>query len=504
MINVIRRLMGKEVKLSPKQEEKMARMYARAAEHAAEREAAGRKAQEEYAAFAKANGLAAPPAPTVAAPTNPREIGAVLKQSMEGFKDAIGEMFDDRRDVIDAGDANFNRPVPEVEDPAQRAGIYRAERAARDAARAPFRAPRVPEIAFTRFATTGQTQLEDLGTALRSSGLAAYPERVYGVYRVPDRFAQNRNSEGKAYVEWEIAHQPGALSAAADEVLTTGFKREDHWAARRQGEASVLDEDVAGALISRARVEPEDCYGLHRLMEVRGRDSEDQGKSWMPRIEGVLLFSRPLPAIGQAQQAMTAEAPLPLAEPLPFHLEILDWEAVAAWVSPHRTGPHRTPSPLPHLPSSWQELLVCYLEVVGVRSEDSYGAQITRTADRSIADLSMASAKKNFRSSPKVPSADGTDRVRLHVAEHLVIAYRDRAEYEEGRARWRAYQQDVLRAKLDHLTGLRPPIAVDDRPPQSFASDVLDMFDPFGVPTLPKIFNRNERPSLGPYCGTLD
>ena len=114
-----------------------------------------------------------------------------------------------------------------------------------------------------------------------------------------------------------------------------------------------------------------------------------------------------------------------------------------------------------------------YLEVVGVRSEDSYGAQITRTADRSIADLSMASAKKNFRSSPKVPSADGVDRVRLHVAEHLVIAYRDRAEYDEGRGRWRAYQQDVLRAKLDHLTGVRPPIAVDDRPPQSFASDVL-------------------------------
>jgi hypothetical protein len=30
------------------------------------------------------------------------------------------------------------------------------------------------------------------------------------------------------------------------------------------------------------------------------------------------------------------------------------------------------------------------------------------------------------------------------------------------------------------------------------------MFDPFGVPTVPQVFNRNERPSLGPYCGTLD
>jgi hypothetical protein len=35
-------------------------------------------------------------------------------------------------------------------------------------------------------------------------------------------------------------------------------------------------------------------------------------------------------------------------------------------------------------------------------------------------------------------------------------------------------------------------------------SEVFDMFDPFGVPTLPQVFNRNERPSLGPYCGELD
>jgi hypothetical protein len=485
MRNVIRHLMGKPVKLSPKQEEKMARMQARADAQIAEANAQLRAAGID--------------------PDQPRpSIRDALKQSVEGFKDAVGEMFDDRREVLDPGAADLNRPIAEVQDPAQREEIIRAERAARDAARAPFCASESPEVVFTRFATTGRTQLDDVVRALQSSGLAAQPERVYGVYRVPDRFDHNRNSEGKAYLEWEIAHLPGALAPAADEILTTGFKRNDHWVARRPGEASVVDEDVAGALIARARVAPEDCFGLHRLMQVRGRDSEDAGKSWTPVIEGVLLFSRPLPAIAQAQQRMTASAPLALDEPLPFWLEILDWEAVAAWVSPHRDGPHRTPSPLPHLPSTWQELLVAYLQIVGVHSEDSYGAQITRTAERSIADLSLASARKNFRSAPKVPSADGEDRRRLHVAEHLVIAYRDRSEYEQGRERWRAYQREVLRARLDHLSGERPPIAVDDRPRQSFLSDVFDMFDPFGAPTLPQVFNRNERPSVGPYCGTLD
>jgi len=191
---------------------------------------------------------------------------------------------------------------------------------------------------------------------------------------------------------------------------------------------------------------------------------------------------------------MTAEAPLALGPP-PFHVEVLDWEAVAAWVSPHRYGPQRVPSPLPHLPSTWRELIEAYLCVVGVRSEDTYGVQVTRTADRSLADLSMASWSKNLHGDRKV----------IHVAEHVVIAYRDSAAYEQGRGRWRAYQEQVLRARLDRLTGARPPIEVDDHPRQSFLSEVFDMFDPFSaVPTVPQIFNRNQRPSLGPYCGELE
>jgi hypothetical protein len=62
-----------------------------------------------------------------------------------------------------------------------------------------------------------------------------------------------------------------------------------------------------------------------------------------------------------------------------------------------------------------------------------------------------------------------------------------------------------LRAWRNRRMGPRPPIEVDDHPRQSFLSEVFDMFDPFSaVPTVPQIFNRNQRPSLGPYCGELE
>src|SRR5262249_53282105 len=158
----------------------------------------------------------------------------LLKQSFEQARTEIGGMFDDRRDVLDPGPgADLNRPPAEVEDPAQRAAIVRSERAARHAARQPFQAPAPPEIVFTRRPTTGRTQPAAVAAALHQTGLSAHPERVYGVYRVPDRFDHQRSAEAKAYVEWEIAHEPGGLNGAAADILTTAFPREAHIAFRR-------------------------------------------------------------------------------------------------------------------------------------------------------------------------------------------------------------------------------------------------------------------------------
>ena len=63
----------------------------------------------------------------------------------------------------------------------------------------------------------------------------------------------------------------------------------------------------------------------------------------------------------------------------------------------------------------------------------------------------------------------------------------------------------MLHARLDHRTGLRPPLDTEYRPPPSFLSEVFDMFNPLDPSSaFPQIFNRNERPSLGPYCGPVE
>jgi hypothetical protein len=227
------------------------------------------------------------------------------------------------------------------------------------------------------------------------------------------------------------------------------------------------------------------------MLQVRGSDT-DTSRFWGAHVEGVLVFART--PLEPTHQALQAEAPLSIDAP-PFHVEILDWEAVAAWVAPSRYTAPRIPSPLPHLPSTYEELLTAYLEVVGVRSEDCYGAQVTRAGTSSdLADLSLAGAGKNIRGYPDL----------IHTAQILVIAYRDSAEYEAGRERWRAYQDEVLHARLDHLTGERQTLDTEYRPPPSFLSEVFDMFNPLDqIHAFPQIFGRNDRPQLGPYCGTV-
>ena len=88
---------------------------------------------------------AAPPV----APIDPSQplppVRDLFKQAFEGFRDSVGETFDDRRGIIDPGPgADLNRPPPELEDDAERARVAAGERAARDAARAPYRAAAPP------------------------------------------------------------------------------------------------------------------------------------------------------------------------------------------------------------------------------------------------------------------------------------------------------------------------------------------------------------------------
>jgi hypothetical protein len=141
------------------------------------------------------------------------------------------------------------------------------------------------------------------------------------------------------------------------------------------------------------------------------------------------------------------------------HTEVLNWLAVARAVRPDTGRPHVVPSPFPYLPSEPQELLRAYLEVVGVRPEDSYSAQVTEDDPR---DLNTARQKGVFtlttNRGDEQPCADGELRPRLTGGAHVVLVYRDRAEYAEGRTRWAAYERDVLQAALSHGTHVRRPV----------------------------------------------
>src|SRR4051794_210295 len=177
---------------------RMAKMQERADRIIAEQNAKGIAAQEEYARWqagqdgggASVGGrqATAPPSFDPNQPLPP--IRDLLKQSLEYAKDSAGEMFDDRRDVLDPGGADLNKPPPELEDPAQ---------------------------------------LEEVTERLKGFD----PARVYGIHRVPDRYDLKRNNENKARVEWEIAHAPGAAVTSSEEVHLAAFNRADHWAVPR-------------------------------------------------------------------------------------------------------------------------------------------------------------------------------------------------------------------------------------------------------------------------------
>jgi hypothetical protein len=228
------------------------------------------------------------------------------------------------------------------------------------------------------------------------------------------------------------------------------------------------------------------------VLEFTSRGGGEGAASYyVPDVAGVTVLHRQTPQAEAARRRFAESAPLTDAFPAVHH-EILDWDAIRVRVQPDRLSPAAAPSPLPHLPASPEELLLAYLEVVGVRPGDSYGAQVTLTRPRSVDTAGIG---------PELPSADGKPRRRLHCAEHVVLSYRDRTEYVEGRARWAAYQHEVLYARLDHLTPKRPPLREAER-----GSAWERVAGVAGVLTDPILAldgwldERGRKPSPFPYC----
>jgi hypothetical protein len=345
-------------------------------------------------------------------------------------------------------------PGPDrIEDPAEWERVMRAERAPRDAAREPYLATARSPIRISRVATRGGTQGQEVAEHLAASGLAARPELVYGLYRVPDRIRPSAGAEKRRVVEWDVVHAATEPLGRAEVPADVYFDAEATWVARRIGEPSVLDEDLALAYLQQAGIGPERTLGIARHCTIDPRSESEHTHYLMACVQGVHIF-HPGRAAGLA-------APLAL-DPRPpdgVWIELLNWDAIARAVHPVRQHRPRLPSPFPYLPLTPQELLLAYLEIVGVAPQDSYGVQVTY--DRPLDLLSRTSTRAGVRKTTggdELPGADGKSRVRMHGGAHVVLTYRDSPAYAEGRQRWAAYQSDVLQADLARETHPRRPV----------------------------------------------
>ena len=377
----------------------------------------------------------------------------------------------------------FNRDeVDQIEDPEERRRVAAAERAARAEARAPYRAPGAVPVEISRIATRGKTQLEELAAFLGSSGHAAHPERVFGVYRVPDRISQTLtpHSEKGRVVEWDVVHAQGGPGGPAAAPRITSFNADARWVGRRLGEPSVLDEDVGIAFCRGAGIGPERCLGIARFSEFRRlKFSGDDHDPIRTIVRGVVVV-HPAEA-GDAFERMRAAVPLALPPAPPdVWTEVLDWATIARVVHPKIHHPPSVPSPFPYLPSTPQELLRSYLEVVGIQPHDCFAAAATVDRPRGLEQGGFMTTNWG----PKQPCADGEDRMRAHACEQVVVTYRDSPAYAEGRGRWTAYESEVLQARLAGGAWARPKVT---------DPDPIDEAVPTGLKTIVRVAAAVER-----------
>ncbi len=350
---------------------------------------------------------------------------------------------------------------PQLEDDArdQRAA---EELAAREQARTTYLSPHRAHVAFTRIAAEGKTQIAEVAAYLGASGLSARPDLVYGVSRVPDRISPTsmRNSEKGGVVEWEVIHAATTSLSAGAPAAVASFGAQETWVARLPGEPSVLDEDVALAYLAYAEIPPEQSLGIARHLAINKHNEEDGPDYMVSQVTGVHVFHAPGLG-GGVYERMEGNAPLRLGVGAPegFHVELLDWRAIADIVHPQSHKPSLVPSPCPHLPGTPQELLRAYLEIVGVQPAHCYSAQVTEAVANDIQGRGKAGW---FSTSTNVGSkqlcADGKERRRLFGGSQIVIVYRDDPAYATGRERWASYQRDVLLGDLSDAQSARRPV----------------------------------------------
>ncbi len=302
-----------------------------------------------------------------------------------------------------AGMTKLDKKRQTIEDPAAWEAQMRAERAARDEARAPYLAPERSPVRIARVATQGKTQVEE----------------------VADRLA-------------------------ADDGL----------GARRIGAPAPLDEDLALHLLAGAAVDPERTLGIARAVAIEKRDGsgDDGSMRILASVRGVHLLAAPgsPPLDGDVGREPLR---LPEGPPEGIVVDVLQWDAIAKVVHPVRQHRPPLPSPFPYLPLTPQELRRADLEIVGVAPADAYAAQVTHGRPFDLMGrTSMKSGVRRTGGGPDLPCADGKPRERMAGGHHVVVAYRDRPAYADGRTRFDAYAETELKAHLRRGLDLRLPV----------------------------------------------
>jgi hypothetical protein len=344
-----------------------------------------------------------------------------------------------------SGEVRAALPTPVVLS-ADREEQAAGERAARDEARVPFLASARVPVEITRLATREKTQLDEVAAYLGSSGLAARPDLVFGVYRVPDHI-DGGLKRGSRLVEWDIVHATAAALAPAAAARSAWFDAEETWVARRPGEPSVYDEDLALAYLTRAGIGPERTLGISRFIKVH-QTGEESGSATASYVTGVHVWHPEGLGAGVVEQ-LAAARPLADGPVADVHVEVLNWAGIRKAVHPETHLRFASPSPFPYLPSTPQELLRAYLDIVGLDPSDAYTAAVTEDAPK---DLNGVTRKKGMtirtNRGEQQLGADGQLHPRLTGASRIVVAYHDRPAYAEGRERFAAYEREVLQSDL--------------------------------------------------------
>lgn len=392
--------------------------------------------------------------PEQIATMSPSELGAsTMSTAKAQIKDLFTNSLGRTKPPIPAGSTP---PAVDREEQAAR------ERGMREAARRPYLAPNPMPVFVTRVATRGRTQIEEVTAFLNSSGLGGRPDLVYGVYRVPERISPDfADSEDRRVVEWDVLHAATTpLPPSPIPVASTFFDGQQRVVQRRVGQAAVLDEDLGVAALHAIGIGPERTLGIARHVVIRRySQGEDGTTDLLSHVTGMHVF-RPAGPTGDEMQRIQSPIEVPEHGHLGVHVEALNWGAIALAVRPQ---PHRRatiPSPFPYLPSTPQELICMYVEIVGLRPEDCYAVSVTENGVRAPGGeewiarglIEWSSFGESF------PCADGKERRRVAFGWLVLLSYRDRPEYAEGRQRWQAYQADVLQASLEKDTVIRRPI----------------------------------------------